>query len=419
MPVTDKERSVRKSPVGATARSLVAAVAVALAAAGCAGRPGAQGSAIASFGASAGAPRPRVGQSAVWTGTRMLVWGGQLVRGAAYRADGAAYDAADGRWTPIPAAPLAPRSEHVAVWTGSRMLVWGGAVQGQNVAPTSFADGASYDPAAGRWTAIAASPLEPRALAAAVWTGSRMLVWGGVTVGGTVSSQLANLRALAGGGSSKIDDEGGTAHADGAAYDPSSNTWSPLAASPLAARSDPVAVWTGRELLVWGGATTAETGAAFNDGAAYDPSSNTWRSIRPAPVSPGARYVGAWTGTRMLVWGGQHAEAAAYDPATNRWVRLPRSPLSFIPQPTAVWTGRVMAVWGQQERDEQAGRRTAASAAFDPERGTWSPAVSVPGGPSDGQTAVWNGERMLVWGGFLEGGSLASGATVDPESFAR
>ena len=65
--------------------------------------------------------------SAVWTGSHMLVWGGYDSANAGLTNTGALYDAATDTWKPITtaAAPSA-RTSHTAVWTGSRMLVWGG-----------------------------------------------------------------------------------------------------------------------------------------------------------------------------------------------------------------------------------------------------------------------------------------------------
>ena len=64
-------------------------------------------------------------------------------------------------------------------------------------------------------------------------------------------------------------------------------------------RSGHTAVWTGAEMLIWGGFP------APNGGGIYDPSSDTWGAIsqigQPAPRdSHGA----VWTGTQMLIWRG-------------------------------------------------------------------------------------------------------------------
>ena len=79
----------------------------------------------------------------VWTGSRVLVWGGVASRtGDRFLNDGAAYDPAADRWTALPPAPVRGRDRHVAVWAGDRMLVWGGCCANDR----PFADGAVYLP---------------------------------------------------------------------------------------------------------------------------------------------------------------------------------------------------------------------------------------------------------------------------------
>ena len=58
-------------------------------------------------------------------------------------------------WTRLPSAPIAPRSEYVAVWTGKKMIVWGG------YSNPTYGDGAAYAPATRTWTKIAAGPPGP------------------------------------------------------------------------------------------------------------------------------------------------------------------------------------------------------------------------------------------------------------------
>jgi hypothetical protein len=76
---------------------------------------------------------------------------------------------------PLPQGPLAPRQLHTAVWTGDRVLIWGGR-SGLDLYPP---DSAAYDPASAGWARSRRGPLPPRAGHTAVWTGDRMLVWGG------------------------------------------------------------------------------------------------------------------------------------------------------------------------------------------------------------------------------------------------
>jgi hypothetical protein len=89
----------------------------------------------------------RYGFSTVWTGTQMIVWGGSYYSGGfeSRLNTGGRYNPAGDEWentsegTPVPLG----RNNHTAVWNGSRMIVWGGAI-GSYV---QAADGALLCPA--------------------------------------------------------------------------------------------------------------------------------------------------------------------------------------------------------------------------------------------------------------------------------
>ena len=158
-----------------------------------------------------------------------------------------------------PADLLSGRSTASAVWTGSEMIVFGG--EGMGV---SFDDGARYGPANDSWRPL------PRQGAAssrtghtAVWTGEEMIVWGGF--GGVWGNN--------------------TNRDDGARYSPSLNRWRPVSTrNAPPARFDHTAVWTGTEMIVWGGFTDAHSryagghaNAQLHSGGRYDPATDTWR----------------------------------------------------------------------------------------------------------------------------------------------
>src|ERR1019366_3084977 len=118
-----------------------------------------------------GAPSIRAYHTAVWTGSRMIVWGGYS--GSAYLNDGGQYDPVANAWTAT-ATSGAPsgRVYHTAVWTGSKMIVWGG-----NNGPY-LNDGGQYDPVGDSWTATTTTGApSARVYHTAVWTSSRMIVW--------------------------------------------------------------------------------------------------------------------------------------------------------------------------------------------------------------------------------------------------
>src|SRR5437773_5961083 len=69
-------------------------------------------------------------------------------------------------------------------------------------------------------------------------------------------------------------------------------------------RSGHTAVWTGREMIVWGGSPN-DGNTVLNTGARYNPATDSWTptSITNAPAG---RYyhTAVWTGSEMIVWGG-------------------------------------------------------------------------------------------------------------------
>lgn len=115
---------------------------------------------------------PRVGQSVVWTGSRMLVWGGQerFHRPGEVINDGAAYDPETRTWQRLPAAPGNGTTSHLAAWTGTQMVVVGGDGSERAVL--------RYDVEANTWTTGTDAPFEVHRLtSAAAWTGTRLAVW--------------------------------------------------------------------------------------------------------------------------------------------------------------------------------------------------------------------------------------------------
>ena len=138
-------------------------------------------------------------------------------------------------------------------------------------------------------------------------------------------------------------------------YDPSEDKWRQLAPSPLTRRAGHSAVWTGEEMIVWGGVPAGEASdnqLVLSDGAAYDPEADSWRRIPNAPIRSreGGGAQAVWTGEEMIAWGGGghrgRADGIAYDPASNGWRRIPEAPLTGRDRHTAVWTGSAMLVWG-------------------------------------------------------------------------
>lgn len=269
-----------------------------------------------------------------------------------------------------------------------RVILWGGCCGGGGVG--SDAPGAIYDPAADRWSPLGPSPAGNRYDHTAVWTGDEMIVWGGYEGGSYPEKPLA----------------------DGAAYDPRSDTWRTIARAPLSPRAHHGAVWTGEEMIVWGGSRPGRRGPpVLHDGAAYDPERDRWRKLGAVP----SRYADleivydafdrgrldvAWTGAAMLVWNGSNG--ALHDPDHDRWELIPPAPVAAPegsrPGDSAIWTGDELIVWGGGDE-----RVLADGAAYDPVTKRWAQLPEAPIGGRSAHAAIWTGEGMLILGGWGDG----------------
>src|SRR6202030_377319 len=91
----------------------------------------------------------------------------------------------------------------------------------------------------------------------------------------------------------------------GGRYSPATDTWKPTAtAGAPSARSSHTAVWTGSEMIVWGGSDFTP-GGFLDSGARYRPATDRWLPAAPAGASSGRNsHVAVWTGSEMIVWGG-------------------------------------------------------------------------------------------------------------------
>ena len=363
------------------------------------------------------APAARFRHSAVWTGTQMIVWGGLNSIGTAPDAlnTGGRYDPSTDTWLPTSTtgAPSG-RASHTAVWSGSEMLVWGGGYVVYQGEYDNQGDGAKYNPLTDTWTPIAINNApDARGFQTAIWTGNRMIIWGGHQNFWKSSSWGPYI-------------DRSTNFSTGASYNPTANTWSLISASGApSARVRPLAIWSGSEMIIWGGGD--ETGP-LNSGGRYNPTANTWTSIATAGA-PSPRYSCSlvWTGSRMIVWGGDAGGATylndgfSYNPAANTW-----TPINGLNGPTprtshtSVWTGTRMVVWGGSDGwagiiptfPEFGGR-------YDPVTDSWT-STSAPADASERSehSAIWSGSEMIVWGGNGGGFLVNNGLRYNPATDA-
>ena len=108
-------------------------------------------------------------------------------------------------------------------------------------------------------------------------------------------------------------------------------------------------MWTGSEMIVWGGRMVS---AYLNTGGRYNPSTDSWTATTTTNA-PAARYghTAVWTGSEMIVWGG--VSTAPFE--HRREIQSQHRQLdshqhhqraSCPDCHTAVWTGSEMIVWG-------------------------------------------------------------------------
>lgn len=242
------------------------------------------------------APAARTGHAGFWTGTSFLVWGG--VGAAEIFTDGAALDPASNLWTPLPDVPggFESRIDFASAWTGTHLVIWGGRTFGGLIS-----EGWALDPAAETWTQLPAYPGDPAYLASAVWVDGKFVVWGGQTTSGSSNA--------------------------GYYFTPnpdwSSGSWTAMSASPLTGRSGMVVVVSGAKAIYWGGRSGS---SVYDDGAVWNSSDNTWTTIADVGSNLGAAYDAAfaWTGSEALIWGGRSSagvsgSGAFYNPTSDRW----------------------------------------------------------------------------------------------------
>jgi N-acetylneuraminic acid mutarotase len=198
------------------------------------------------------------------------------------------------------------------------------------------------------------------------------------------------------------------AGASAGAYDPEADQWRDISAPPIST-AFAEAIWTGEEMLVFGGVgqggTTNLVGAA-----AYDPMTDTWRRLadlpygleRTADATIGNGVVYAWPSpsqgtTRMPI---------AYAIASDEWVTLPNPPTPDPSTPSLVWMGDLLFAYGAVS--EPGGGVVGIGVTFEPVSQTWTlaqPAPLEPVSPSEGtdasQKAVRVDGEVYIWTGWV------------------
>lgn len=245
----------------------------------------------------------RADPAIVWTGTELLVIGGASQRRSTPTS--AAYSPATDRWRALAEPPIsiddvafAGTNGQNVVWTGKEAILW--------------SVGLAFNPATNRWRTLPRLP-EPPMTAVAVWSGSRVVVWGGCP------------RSI-----SQCDDNREGLLTTGASLDPNGGEWTPLPPSPLSAGAHPSGQWTDAGLVIYAGARhDPRPDSAM--AAVLSPGLDRWTVLPAPPLSADRRYTASATdGRRFVLWGGSYfvdfGDGALLDMQTKTWSALPLAP---------------------------------------------------------------------------------------------
>jgi hypothetical protein len=230
---------------------------------------------------TAGAPSPRIAPGA-WSSAGFAVWGGHSATSIPTDAgrfdclndslppcsmfqDGAVYDLAADKWTPMGSAGdlPSPRRDHLVAWAGDKILVWGGF----GGVPYGFTrSGAFYETNAKVWTKVPALP-DAATMGPAFWTGSRLIMTeGGIlktwvyspgAPGWTSVPALDNVHdcsapKLSHGALASLCTSTSSSSMVAALLEDRATSWTPYPVPDMQLQQ-PGVLWNGTELFVWGG----------------------------------------------------------------------------------------------------------------------------------------------------------------------
>ncbi len=222
------------------------------------------------------APLARRAPIALYTGSRVLIWGGSS--GGSPIAGGFLYNPG-GAWTQMSTAN-APNARTNAgyVWSGTEFILFGGRPLGSGASNEGFA----YNPTMDKWRSLSTvSAPTARYDVFTVWMQDKMLVYGGRDAGGAFD--------------------------DAAIYTPMGDTWT--SAPSNAKRSAPAGRtgfpgFLGTRAFLVGGLDTSQK--PTTDGHVFDAANNVWLDPIPGWMPPAYHEygVGVWTGAELILWGG-------------------------------------------------------------------------------------------------------------------
>ena len=312
-------------------------------------------------------------------GSSVFIWGGADANALALDT-GAIYSPIDNTWTTVSKGAGMPSARTFAtcVWTGSVVIVYGGLDSAKKQAPLS--SGSIYDPKTSMWTALPDGPT-PRSQPVAYWDGSRALFWGGnngppnVAVAGVDRFDLTSWKAANSGG------DPGAVLAPAYAFD-------------------------GSTVYLQGGLL----GMVRQDRvSSYTGDADKWATLSKS-LTPRSSAFGVWDGSSFLVWGG-HGEYALnndgkYLTGTTwttmnttgapmaRMLSVRRSGWAFMIKPG------VVGIFGGQINLQGTGLLSNNGAVYATATNQWKPIADAPSGEDhEYGVGVWTGQEFVLWSG--------------------
>jgi len=184
---------------------------------------------------------------------------------------------------------------------------------------------------ADHWERLPDPPIPPRSNVVAVWTGEEALFVGGDTF---LCPPLANCFAPA-----------EPPLADGAAYDPSTNSWRRIADAPVRFAWASTAVLDGSVYFLI--SQHQNTDATF---LRYEVATDSWEILAMLPREPSYHRLVA-TDAALVAYASTHEVGSfrdfAFDPRTREWTELPTDPLSPAFDRSMVWADGALYLFDQ------------------------------------------------------------------------
>ncbi len=202
----------------------------------------------------------------------------------------------------------------------------------------------------------------------------------------------------------------------GGRYNPGTDSWAAITTiNAPTARGGHTAVWTGSEMIVWGG----DDGHSLNTGGRYNPANDTWTATNTTNAPLGRLFhTAVWTGSDMILWGGWNeielSTGSRYNPGTDSWTATgtTNAPTARFNH-TAVWTGKEMIIWGGWNGSNY----FSTGGRYNPSTNSWA-ATSTAIAPTGRyyHTAVWTGNEMIIWGGWNGSNYFNTGGRYNPST---